>query len=459
MPADGLDLGTGWRARLAGFVWRLLAPLFQRQQTFNSTLVDHVNRNVPVHRATQEALAHTIQALREHLDGLSTLQSSLIVYLQQLTPYVDTKDRECSGLLRRASEDTGVLLDVYKERLDQAIDELRGRITRVDGFAGGLSGVSDELLKRWESMVARERRFDAKVSALTSAHDELRTTTGVLQNASVTLRNQLERLLTAEAGSTVSRPAPRDSPPGAPASAPSSDVGYAYVGFEDQFRGSQEEIREAVADYIPFFEGTADVLDVGCGRGEFLDLLRSHGISSRGVDINAGMVEVCRERGLEVEHGDAVSLLGGLPSGALGGLFAAQVVEHLQPDYLLRLLEVAHDKLRPGSRIVLETINPACWFAFFESYIRDITHVRPIHPDTLKYLLVANGFQQVDVRYRAPYPEHDKLQPVPLPAESTRLEPGLQAAADMAETFNANAKKLNQLLFTHLDYAVIGTRP
>ena len=93
------------------------------------------------------------------------------------------------------------------------------------------------------------------------------------------------------------------------------------------------------------------------------------------------------------------------PDQSLGGLFAAQVVEHLEPRYLTQLLDLAFDKLRPGAPIVLETINPACWFAFFESYIRDITHVRPLHPDTLKYLLVASGFQTVDIRYRAPYPE------------------------------------------------------
>jgi O-antigen chain-terminating methyltransferase len=157
------------------------------------------------------------------------------------------------------------------------------------------------------------------------------------------------------------------------------------------------------------------------------------------------MVEVCRSRGLRVDEGDALSFLRALPDGALGGLLAAQVVEHLEPDYLLALLDVAYAKLRPGSRIVLETINPACWFAFFESYIRDITHVRPLHPDTLSYLLTASGFQEVSVSYRAPYPEHEKLQTVP-------------GDDDRSETFNANVERLNRLLFTHLDYAAMGRR-
>ena len=116
------------------------------------------------------------------------------------------------------------------------------------------------------------------------------------------------------------------------------------------------------------------------------------------------MVEVCRERGLRVDEGDALGFLESLPDGSLGGLFAAQVVEHLQPDYLLRLLDVAYHKLRPGSKIVLETINPACWYAFFQSYIRDLTHVRPGPPRDARLLPEASGFQKVRVDYRAPLP-------------------------------------------------------
>ena len=165
------------------------------------------------------------------------------------------------------------------------------------------------------------------------------------------------------------------------------------------------------------------------------------------------MVDVCRAHGLNAEAADALAYLQGLPDGSLGGLFAAQVVEHLEPRYLTRLLDAAFDKLRPGAVIVLETINPACWFAFFESYIRDLTHVRPVHPDTLKYLLVASGFQQVDIRYRAPYPDADKLQQV-----TTLPQTASGGLDDLVETLNANVEKINRLLFTYLDYAAIGRR-
>jgi O-antigen chain-terminating methyltransferase len=200
---------------------------------------------------------------------------------------------------------------------------------------------------------------------------------------------------------------------------------------------------------VPLFEGASDVLDVGCGRGEFLELLRARGISARGIDINDEMAAVCRGRGLDATAGDALGYLLAQPDGSLGGLFAAQVVEHLEPDYLMRFLEAAYHKLRPGSKIVLETINAACWYAFFSSYIRDVTHVRPLHPDTLRYLVNASGFQKVAVRFSAPYPEETKLQKVP--ADPGRPD-GVQAV------FNENVTKLNDLLFTYLDYAAIGER-
>jgi O-antigen chain-terminating methyltransferase len=227
---------------------------------------------------------------------------------------------------------------------------------------------------------------------------------------------------------------------------------YKYVGFEDRFRGSREAIRERLREYVPIFAGRSDVLDVGCGRGELLGLFRDAGVSARGLDLNHEMVETCRAGGLDATQGDWLGYLETLPDGSLGGLIAIQVVEHLEPSYLMRALDVAFDKLRPGSPIVLETINPACWFAFFSSYIRDLTHVRPIHPETLEYLLTTSGFSRARIEYRAPYPDADKLQPLAASPTDTAV------VADFVATFNANVERLNGLLFTYLDYAAIGER-
>ena len=307
--------------------------------------------------------------------------------------------------------------------LEQAIDEYKT--------------ARDDVRRFQEALAARERRMEALIDTIRTEHAEIRTSIGVLQQATHNL---------AKSGSDPHR---RIDSTLSPSTSSVETLSHKYVGFEDAFRGSSEDIARQLRDYVPIFAGASDVLDIGCGRGEFLALLRESGVSARGIDLNDAMVAVCREKGFQAKKADALSYLRSLPAGSLGGLFAAQVVEHLEPAYLTRLLEAAFDVLRPGAPIVLETINPACWFAFFESYIRDITHVQPLHPDTLKFLLIASGFQQIEIRYRAPYPEHEKLQPLP-----ASLPLG-----DSVDTLNANVEKLNRLLFTHLDYAAVARRP
>ena len=335
----------------------------------------------------------------------------------------------------------------------RTIDWIGGAVDRCEG-------AKDEVQRHLEALLARERRNDTAVAALAAQHEELRAALSVVQQAAHGLRRAVEEIGTnpksriPNSKSQTDPGSPIPDPGLAPSQAPASQFdtldSHKYVGFEDQFRGSPEEIRRRVEDYLPMFAKASDVLDVGCGRGEFLELLRERGVRARGIDINPAMVEVSRGKGLEAESGDALAYLRGLPDASLGGLFAAQVVEHLEPRYLAQLLDAAFEKLRPGAPIVLETINPACWFAFFESYIRDLTHVRPVHPDTLKYLLIATGFQHVEIRYRAPYPEGEKLQ---------KLAGGRQVAlADLVETLNANVEKINRLLFTYLDYAAVGFR-
>lgn len=450
----GLNEG-GWKGRLATFVWRMVGPIFERQQSFNAQLVDHINRNVTHHREVHASISSTIQCLSDQVDALRKFELLLIWYFQKLTVFINANDLEHATLGRRVTEDAREIVDILDHR--------------TVGLGGAVSGVSDELLKRWESMLARERRFEGKVSALTAAHDEVRGTLAVVHQTGLTLKRELEKLRAVSATAATQAGTPVGVIPPAAVSAPTAAVvagsaapggagsrmatsidSYKYVGFEDRFRGSQELIRARQIEYLPYFAGAADVLDIGCGRGEFLELLREKGISGRGLDVNHEMVEVCLSRGLDATEGDALSYLQQQPDASLGGLIALQVVEHLDPGYLMEMLDVAYHKLRPGSHIILETINVASWYAFFSSYIRDLTHVRPIHPDTLSYLLSASGFQRVNVRYSAPFPEDGKLQPFPVIGGAM---PGPEA-----DVFNANVDKLNALLFTNLDYAAIGVR-
>ena len=406
---------NGWRGRIRAFVWRTVAPVFDRQQMFNSALVDHINRNIEMNREVTKAVASATAMMREELERLVTFQHKLLQFAQQITAYVDTKDREVGGTL-------------------------------AVGLAGGLSGLSDELQKRWESMVAREQRYVARV-------DEIRSTTAVWHEVTASLKRELERLQTSPTPGTNVDSGTSDIATFANPSTPQTATydSYKYVAFEDKFRGSESEIRARVAGYLPYFEGTTDVLDVGCGRGEFLELLQEHGVTATGVDLDHDMVEVCRSRGLSVHATDVLSHLATLPDASLGGLFAAQVVEHLEPAYLLKFINMSLLKLRPRAKLVLETINVASWSAFFQSYVRDITHCRPLHPDTLKYLVTASGFQQAEIIYLSSVPPENKLQ---FAADSSSD----QEASTVISVLNHNVEMLNALLFADQDYAVVAQR-
>ena len=250
-----------------------------------------------------------------------------------------------------------------------------------------------------------------------------------------------------------------DGPPEAGRHADSGDVAFpgaldslTYVSFEDRFRGAAQDIRERVRDYLPLLAGASDVVDVGCGRGELLALLQEQGIRARGVDSNAAMVQLCRAKGFDVAQDDALTYLRTLADGGVGGLIAIQVVEHFSPAYLMRFLEAAFHAMRPGAPLILETLNPACWMAFFETYIRDITHRQPLHPDTLRLLVQASGFTAVDVQFRQPVRAEDRLDRV---EDLAAADPAL---ARVARALNAHADKLNARLFSSMDYVVIARR-
>jgi O-antigen chain-terminating methyltransferase len=223
---------------------------------------------------------------------------------------------------------------------------------------------------------------------------------------------------------------------------------FDYFGFEERFRGSETDIKERQRIYVEYFQGKGEVLDIGSGRGEFLELLREAGIQAKGVDIDLDMVLVCREKGLDVVRQDAFAYLESLPDESLGGIFAAQVIEHLEPSRVIQLVKLCHRKLRQGGFLILETPNPKCLMVFAESFYMDFSHTRPIHPEAMRFLLKSIGFEGVELKFSAP-------------VESSMRTPFLSDAGGRGTTleeFNRGIERLNDLLYGFQDYAVIGKR-
>jgi O-antigen chain-terminating methyltransferase len=209
-----------------------------------------------------------------------------------------------------------------------------------------------------------------------------------------------------------------------------------YALFEERFRGSPAEIARGQRFYLDLLRDLpGPVLDVGCGRGEFLQMLAAEGIPASGVESNPVSVEAARSRGLSVEEADALALLGGRPAGKLGAVVAFQVVEHWPPEGIFRFLQLSRRALAPGGVLVAETINVDSLSALKAFYL-DPTHVRPVVPDALRFLAEAAGFTEPRIEYRSPLP-----------------------AADRLTGSDDDARKLNALLFAPQDYALIARVP
>jgi O-antigen chain-terminating methyltransferase len=219
-----------------------------------------------------------------------------------------------------------------------------------------------------------------------------------------------------------------------------------YEEFEDLHRGSDELVRARLVAYVPELRkvaGLGRVLDVGTGRGEFLEVLAEAGIDGYGVDTNATAVERSRAKGFEVVHGDALDHLAELPPASLAAVTAFHVVEHLPFDRLLALVDHATRVLQPGGLLILETPNPTNLVVGASSFYLDPTHRRPVPPPLLHFALWSRGYDPIEVRYLNP------------PAE--RLEPPADLGGDRRE-WEAVFDRLNGLLFGPNDYCVIGHR-
>lgn len=230
-----------------------------------------------------------------------------------------------------------------------------------------------------------------------------------------------------------------------------ADIALDYFAFEGRFRGSEEEIRERQALYLEQFRGSpGPVVDLGCGRGEFLEILRDADISVYGIDRHPHMVARCREKGLDVREEDALEHLASVPAGTLGGVFSAQMVEHLPMSTVPRLFELAADALAEGGRLVVETINPESLAVFAGAFYIDLGHLRPLHPLTLRFLAEKAGFRDVRVEYSSLPP--DEVRPSPIEATGHDVIDGV------VEAVNENFALFDRVVFGPQDYAIVATR-
>ena len=216
-------------------------------------------------------------------------------------------------------------------------------------------------------------------------------------------------------------------------SRPAAPLAFDYARFAEAYRGSEERVRGGQRIYVADFKNCGNVLDIGCGRGEFLELMREAGVPSRGIDSSLESIALCREKGLPAEAVDLFDYLHGLGEGELDGIFCAQVVEHLPPERLPEMIRLAASRLERNGVIVIETPNPDCLAIFATYFYLDPTHSRPVPEKLLTFYLSEFGIGNLEVRH---------------------LEQAVDSMPSLAEL----PKDFREAFFGGLDYAIIGKK-
>jgi 2-polyprenyl-3-methyl-5-hydroxy-6-metoxy-1,4-benzoquinol methylase len=366
----------------------------------------------------------------------------------------EAKNPAPAGISSPEEIDVAALFDRLREELRRGAvqDDSRGvefastralaerfwPVTAERPAGGGPKGFVKRLLRkfmRWyvEPLAADQRVFNDSVLKLVDALSERADTAAAAREQAERLvrelEERLERLERRPAAGTAAA-----VPPLTVAAQPAAVSVPDYFAFESRMRGSVDAIRARQRRYVDDLRNEAPVLDVGCGRGELLGLLREAGIEARGIDADADMVAYARGDGLDVEQADLLEYLGGADDGSFGSIFMGQVVEHLPAATLVEALRLAAAKLRPGGVLIAETINPLSPIAL-RNYFADLTHAQPLVPETLELLARQSGFTTTEIQF------------LNEPAERL-TEPDDPVIA-------ANVRRLNDLLFAPLDYALV----
>jgi len=220
---------------------------------------------------------------------------------------------------------------------------------------------------------------------------------------------------------------------------------FNYFDFENRFRGSRDHIKEKLECYVPYLKDCDSLIDLGCGRGELLELMRDNNIPAVGVDISEEFVDWCSFKELDAKLGDAVEYLATLEDNSIGAITGIQLVEHLSFESLVQLCDLAYKKLSSGGVMIFETVNPTCLAIYSNYFYVDPTHDKPVHPLLLKYIAEESGFMKVETLYTEQSKTGYKL-------------PLLDAPANNIDEFNSGLNTISDLLFGSQDYAIIAIK-
>lgn len=356
---------------------------------------------VEFHRSVDHVVEELVQAVEELLRE-QVQARALVNEMAGRQETVQLEVRRVEQDMRRLLEQAAVAQEDLRRLLEQGAVAQQ---ERVDNVEGRLGDTEHRILSTQRGLMSQEMRLSVLLEQAGKRIDDM----GVGQLAGL-VREDLHKM------------------------------DAIYLTFEDRFRGTREDIKERLRVYLPILKshgiGTPDMplLDVGCGRGEWLEVLGQEGMCARGVDANRAMLEECRTRKLSAEEGDALAYLRSLDAESLGGVTGFHIIEHLPLPYLMDLVDETVRVLKPGGVAVFETPNPSNVLVSTQQFYYDPTHRKPLPSPLMRFLAEERGLCRVGILELHPWPD----------------------AVRVPEHGCAVAERFNQFFYGPQDYAIIG---
>ena len=450
--------------RIKGLLMRVMRLYATRQVEFNATVVKLLNMFQDRFEETVERFNYFRQSEVRNEEALRVIDSRLEqlekwgAKVNDIAAGVAAVQDRLQGLENavRALANSGEAAAKRLAAADEGVKAVAKRLDSADESIKALGQTNEETAKRLaaadegiknlgsvsEQAAARLVSIEAGFKELHGLVDDLQLRNAAIGGVFSELKEKL-----ASGNFTVAAGGKKEAAPSVIDDFEKAWHSADYELFEDESRGDVADIRERLGFYVPLLEKAAKgggvVADLGCGRGELLELLKEKGLSAIGIDNNEAAVIRGKKAGLNMECKDLFQYLREAKEGSLAAVTAMHVIEHLTPSEQGEFLALSLKALKPGGLIAMETPNIMNLHVASCDFYSDITHVRPVHPVALRNRMKQMGYKDIDIKFLHPFPQSEQL---------------ILDAPGLNEEAKKNFEKINDLIWGCRDCVILATK-